>query len=205
MAGKKSPRTPLRKRKDFAEIEFRLACGESIMALAKEYDIARNVLIKHRKNMSPELKAAFVGHMLAPGVSLEKIKAKESEGLLRNLAYQRGVMEITQRESLADKDRQAAISAANVVIRIDEMIAKYLGVIANHSTQTVLNYHLTPQFRDMQNAIIQALEPYPDAALAVSNALVKWEMEMAKPIIDVTPAASPPLALPRPDDDPETD
>src|ERR1700728_1801456 len=102
--GQKKNRTPIRDREDRDRIEFDLAAGKSIRALARKYDVHEQSLYKHRQNLPPQLKAAYIGNLLAPGVDLETLKTQESEGLLQSLATQRARLLITQDQAMEDSD-----------------------------------------------------------------------------------------------------
>ena len=78
--GQKKNRTPIRDREDRDRIEFDLAAGKSIRALARKYGVHEQSLYKHRKNLPPQLKAAYIGRLLAPGVDLDKLRTKSWKG-----------------------------------------------------------------------------------------------------------------------------
>lgn len=197
MAEKKPKRTPLRERDDFAQIEYELAVGASITALSRKYDIEPTTLKRHRKRLPPQLKAAFVGHLLAPGEDLENLKVQESEALLQSLGQQRARLVMMQTEAMAKGEYQAAATLGHAIVRVAETIGKYLDVLHTNTRVTVTNYTTSLDYLKLRAMMMKVLEAFPEAKEAVSLALYDMESSIAeniaRPVIDVTPAA--PLAI----------
>ena len=105
------PRTAIRDRNDRAQIEHALATGQSVRAIAKKYDVDENALYRHRKNLPPQLRAAYIGNFLKPGEDLEKLRVTESESLLQNLAAQRARLLMVQDQELEAGNAQAVATA----------------------------------------------------------------------------------------------
>ncbi len=190
--GQKKNRTPIKDREDRDRIEFDLATGKSIRQLANKYGVHEQSLYKHRKSLPPQLKAAYVGRLLAPGVDLEKLRTEESEGLLQGLATQRARLLIAQDAALEDDNGQLVATLANGIHRNLELVGRYLGEMQQHSTQTVVNVLLTPQYLELRTKLIRALAPFPEARRAVAATLHETEggaaLRTSQPLIDVTPA-----------------
>jgi len=194
--GQKKRRTPIRDREDRDQIEFELATGKSVRAIANKYGVHEMALYRHRKNLPPQLKAAYVGRLLAPGVDLEKLRTEESEGLLQGLATQRARLLIAQDQALDDDNGQLVATLANAIHRNLELVGRYLGEMQAHSTQTTISVLVSPEYLQLRNALIRALQPYPEARCAVAATLHEMESGVAartQPrMIDVTPALPPP-------------
>jgi hypothetical protein len=190
-------RTPINDRADRDRIEFELATGKSVRAIAKKFGIHEAALYRHRQRLPPQLKAAYIGRLLAPGIDLEKLRTDESAGLLQGLSTQRARLLISQDKALADDNGQLVTSLANAIHRNLELVGRYLGEMQTHSTQTVLNVLLTPQYLELRTKLIRALAPFPEAKRAVAATLHEMESGAAartpRPqMIDVTPALPAP-------------
>jgi transposase-like protein len=185
-------RTPIRDRPDRAQIEFELASGGSVRAIARKYDVHEVALYKHRKKLPPQLKAAFIGRLLAPGVDLEKLKMEESEGLLQSLAQQRARLLIVQDQAIEDGNAQAVATLAAGIHRNLELVGRYLGELQQHTTRTVVNVLVSAEYLQLRNALLRALAPFPEARHAVAATLQEVENGVAcntshLPMIDVSP------------------
>ena len=193
----KAPRTPIKDREDRAEIEFELATGKSVRAIARKYNIHEQALYKHRKKLPPQLKAAFVGQLLKPGTDLEKLRVEESEGLLQNLATQRARLLIMQDAAMGEGNAQAVATLAGRIQENLRIVGQYLGELQQHSTRTTVSVLVSPEYLQLRNALLRALGPFPEARRAVAAALHEIENGAARgtpqsPMIDVTPALPTP-------------
>jgi transposase-like protein len=189
----KKKRIPITRREDREKIEFDLATGKSIRQLANKYQIHEQSLYKHRQKLPPTLRAAYVSQMLAPGVSLEELKVTESEGILKTLAAQRARLFIEQDKAIEDGNGQLVATLSNSITRITELVAKYLGEMQVHSTQTTISVLISPEYLQLRNKLVKALSPFPEARRAVAEVLHDAEggaaARVSTPLIDVTPTA----------------
>src|SRR5262249_40145815 len=174
------PRTAIRDRDDRAQIEHALATGQSVRAIAKKYDVDENALYRHRKNLPPQLRAAYIGNFLKPGEDLEKLRIEESESLLQNLAAQRARLLMMQDQELEAGDAKAVATLAARIHQNLELVGRYLGELHQHSTKTVINILLTPEYLELRNALVRALAPYTDARRAVAAVLHSREGSAAQ-------------------------
>jgi transposase-like protein len=181
-------RDAIRDRDDRAQIEFELASGKSVRAIARKYDIDENALYRHRKNLPPQLKAAYLGNALKPGADLEQLKTEESEALLQNLASQRARLLMMQDRALEASNAQAVATLANSIHKNLELVGRYLGELHQHSTKTVVNVRLTPQYLELRNALVKALAPFPEARQAVAAVLHAREGSAAQSIAPALPS-----------------
>jgi transposase-like protein len=191
------PRTSIRDREDRAEIEFELATGKSVRAVANKYGVHEGALYKWRKKLPPQLRQAYVGHLLKPGVDLEKLRVEESEGLLQNLATQRARLLIMQDQAMEDGNAQAVATVAGRIQENLRIVGQYLGELQQHSTRTTVSVLVSPEYLQLRNALLRALGPFPEARRAVAAALHEIENGGAPgmpqpPMIDVTPALTAP-------------
>jgi hypothetical protein len=191
--GQTKSRTPIRLREDREKIEFDLATGKSIRQLANKYQIHEKSLYKYREKLPPQLRAAYVSQMLAPGVSLEELKVTESEGILKTLAVQRARLFLEQDKAIENENSALVATLSNSITRITELVAKYLGEMQVHSTQTTISVLISPEYLRLRNMLIKALAPFPEARKAVADVLHNEEggaaARISTPLIDVTPTA----------------
>ena len=190
-------RTPIKDREDRERIEFELATGKSVRAIAKKFNVHEGALYKHRKKLPPQLKAAFVGRLLAPGVDLEKLKTDKSESLLQHLACQRARLLLAQDEAMEDGNGQLVATLAGGIHRNLELVGRYLGELNQHHTHSVISILVTPESTELRNQLLRALEQFPEARRSVAQVLHGMEggaaQRMSHPTtINVTPAPPAP-------------
>jgi transposase-like protein len=190
------PRPPIRDREDCGQIEYDLASGKSVRAIAKKYNVHEGALYRHRKQLPPQLKAAYLANFLKPGEDLEKLKTQESESLLQNLAQQRARLLMMQDKALEDDDAQAVGTLAGRIHQNLEIVGKYLGELQQHSTKTIVNVLVSAEYLAMRNALVRALAPFPEARAAVAKVLHSMEGDAAQQITHPQVIDVP--ALPRP-------
>jgi hypothetical protein len=190
------PRTPIRDREDRGQIEHALCTGQSVRAIAKKFNVHEGSLYRHRRELPPQLKAAYLATFLKPGEDLEKLKTQESESLLQNLAQQRARLLMMQDAALESDDAQAVATLAGRIHQNLEIVGKYLGELQQHSTKTIVNVLVSAEYLAMRNALVRALAPFPEARRAVAQVLHSMEgdaaQQIAQPqVIDVPALPSP--------------
>jgi hypothetical protein len=176
---------------DRARIERDLALGRPLARIAKKYGVSVAAAHRHKKKLPPQLKAALAAHALKPGEDLEKLRIEESENILGNLAAQRARLLISQDVCLESEQFGLVAALASQVHRNIELVGKYLGEFASHSTQTTISILVTPEYLDLRAALLRALAPYGEARQAVAAALHQVEEKAAQRppqrFLDVTP------------------
>lgn len=146
------------------EIERALLSGASIREAGKRFNVSWQAVGRHQRD----------GHIIA--ALTESKQAKEiacADSLLSEISNlkKRGLKLLSQAEE--EKDIRGACAALKEVRSIFELLGKLSGELQNsgrtvNNTQNVFN---APVFLEFQNTIMKALEPYPDARIAVSKAL----------------------------------
>jgi transposase-like protein len=108
------PRKSIRFHEHRDQIEYALATGQSVRAIAKKFGVHETSLYRHRKlHLPPQLRQAYIGQLLKPGVDLDKLKTEESEGLLQSLATQRARLLLAQDKALEESDGQLGSKLIN--------------------------------------------------------------------------------------------
>jgi hypothetical protein len=176
---------------DRARIERDLALGRPLRVISKKYGVSITAAFRHKKKLAPQLKAALAAHALRPAEDLDKLRIDESEGLLGHLAAQRARLLISQDACLEAEQFGLVAQLAGGIHRNIELVGKYLGEFASHSTQTTISILVTPEYLDLRAALLKALQPYGEARAAVAAALHQVEERAAQRLpqraIDVTP------------------
>jgi hypothetical protein len=138
----------------------------------------------------------MVGHLLAPGFDLEKLKTQESEGLLQSLAQQRARLLISQDAELESGNAQTVATLANAIHRNLELVGRYLGELQQHHVHTTISILVSAEYLELRNALLRALAPFPEARRCVAETLHRLEDGVARrstpAMIDVTPATVQP-------------
>jgi hypothetical protein len=172
-----SPRCTVCRHEHRWRIELLRAGGASLDALANKFGVERDAIWRHWHNhVSPEAKASF----LAGPIQLEELAkraAQEGESTLDYLKIVRGSL-LAQLGTLgAAGDARNVAYVCSSLTRTLETIARIsgeLGAMAgtiNVGTVNVAMLAEHPAFARAQAAILRALQPHPEARLAVIGAL----------------------------------
>jgi hypothetical protein len=153
------------------QIERDLALGVPLRRLAKKYGISKDALCRHRKRLPPQLKAAMLAQALRPDVDLDQLRTSESEGLLAGLSAQRARLLLWQDWAASAEQFTIATAISAQIHRNLELVGKYLGEFAQHHVVSNVSVLVSPQYLELRSALLQALQPYPEARRAVATAL----------------------------------
>ena len=176
-----------------ADIEHAFVSGLGRPAVAKKFGVDAQAAYRHFKNhLSPVQKAEILTATtrLNPA-DLERLRVTESESLLSNLVGQRARL-------LEDGDNARAADDVNAAVRVEGAIrenlaltGKLLGAIIQKHEVSHTNLLVSPDYIQLRAALVTALKPYPEAALAVGQALRRMESEAAAVIKGESPPAEP--------------
>lgn len=206
--GKTGPKCSICSHKSRHQIEIGLAHGIAHNALARRFNISADAVGRHAANhVSPALKAAILTAQAPSSIDLEALQASEQEGLLSQLVHQRARLQQHVQMAVDYGDVKAAISAEGAITGNLALVGKLLGMIVQRHDVRSTSLLISADYLAMRQAIVTALRPYPDAAVAVGAALHRLESEAAAAItqragkapvtIDATPAL-PPCPVPPP-------
>jgi hypothetical protein len=136
--------------------------GQSNRAIASQYDLGREAIRRHRKHI-PELlvQASRAEEVAGADLILDKLSGLEDEA--------RVALEAT-RESQEWRTYLAAIAEIRENVKLLAQVSGKLREIQINNTQ--VSVLIAPQ---VHQAIVAALEPYPNAKLAVAQALGELE------------------------------
>ena len=130
----------------------------------------------YRRSSRPWLAA----HALKPAEDLEKLRIRSRKSLLSHLAAQRARLLIAQDASLEAEQFGLVAQLASGVHRNIELVGKYLGEFASHTTLTTISILVTPEYLDLRATLLRALQPYGDARRAVAAAFLQVEEKAAQ-------------------------
>ena len=145
-------------------INAKLIAGLSVRAVGEEYGISKSAISHHRTTHLPRdlVKSKQLAEVDAANKLVERI-----EGL-----YARAISLIDVAES--DKKYAASVSAIREARASLELLAKISGEL---KTGTHLTLVYSPQWVELRQVLVQALEPFPDARAVVVDALEVTEIE----------------------------
>src|SRR5262245_31244727 len=178
--GKRGTQCTVCAHREASAIDLALARGVSVTVLARRYDLGTDSIYRHRANHLP----ATVRAKLLAGpeieIDLDQLRESESQSLLANLVALRHRL-------FASLDVAEECGDANMVSRITsqlhrnlEITGQLLGDLGIGST--TVNVLIQPQYIELRVALVQALAAFPEAKLAVAQALHQLESKAAESI-----------------------
>lgn len=164
---------------DRLEIEAAVQSGEPYGRIAERYGFSRAAITRHRKHLhAVSLQAPSVAERYeTPGGlalldELKHAKLEDVADLKRYLEALNSVILNVLRESFLAGRAGTALHAARELRQSLELLAELLNAL-NRSPQTTVQVALvqSPEWVRIREIIAQALEPYPEARIALSAAL----------------------------------
>jgi hypothetical protein len=147
---------------DRRTIDRELIAGTSNRRIAAQFSVAEASVRRHKKE-----------HLAA---TLREARAEEEEDRRLDVAQQlRAINGATMRilsEARMSGDPNLALRAVDRVLKQLELQAKLLGDL---DTRPQVNLILSPDWIELRGTIVQALRPYPAAAVAVADAVATIE------------------------------
>lgn len=144
---------------DRAEIDKALVSGETLRDIAGRCPVSRSALHRHKRDHLP-------AHL---------VKAAEEEDLAQAIdvvrqlkAINAACLEILQK-SRADGKHSVSLRAVDRIHKQIELQARLLGELQENGPQ--VNVLVAAEWTAIRVQIFQALEPYPEARVAVAEAL----------------------------------
>jgi hypothetical protein len=143
------------------EIDRALVEGVPVLQLAERYKLVRSSLQRHQASHLVEKMAKATKSREARD-AIEAVKlvevAREMLAKLQSLAN----------NAEQNKDIRGAVSAIGKIPDFLRILGEIEGRLQAHG---VVNVTVTPEWSAIRTAILSALQPYPDAAVAVTLAL----------------------------------
>ncbi len=149
------------------EIEEAITDGISYRVISRQFGVGHDAVQRH---VAGHIKEAIK----------QSQEAKQEAQALNVVEQLQTINTVTMdilREARDEKKNGMALFAIDRVQKQLELQAKLLGDI-NDAPQ--VNIILTPEWRSIRTTIVQALVPFPDARIAVANALERVESARAR-------------------------
>ena len=148
------------------KIDKALVVGEKFRNIAEQFHVSLAPLVRHRDDHLP---AALVKAQNAT-------EAAQADALLAQVVDLRDKALDVLDTAQGSADLRAAIGAIREARGCVELLAKLAGQLKDAPT---VNLILMPEWRQLQAAILAALEPHAEARLAVASALSEVESHHA--------------------------
>ena len=152
------------------EIDAALVGGSSARDVAGRFAISKSAISRHTKHLVEVIaQAQQMNHARQiehGGTLLQQIEAIKFE------AHQ--IMDVSK----SSPDKKTALMAMTKMLNCIELLAKVQGAISDGTT---INLTVSPEWAKTRQAIVIALEPYPDARAAVAKALQSLPATDARP------------------------
>lgn len=140
-------------------INAALVDGTPNRRVATQHGVSEAAVRRHRADHLP---AALIGAHDAEEVA-------HADSLLDQLAVLQADARRIQGKAEASRDYRAALAGIRELVRICELIAKLIGELDERPRVNVLV--ASPEWTAVRTTILRALEPHPEARLAVARAL----------------------------------
>jgi hypothetical protein len=147
---------------NLSQINKRLIKGIALRSIADRWEVSKTSLIRHKTKHLP---ASLVAARQAKEIA-------SADNLLSNVCKLQRRAERILRKAESAGDHRTALAAIREVRSTIELLAKLLGELREGTNVNIL---ITPEYQRMRTNVIEALEPYPDARLAVASALRKTQ------------------------------
>jgi len=162
--------------------------------LSLRFECSADAIGRHAKaHLSPIQRAALLSATSPSEIDLATLSATESEGLLHQLVVQRGRLQNYAEVAASLGDIKAATSAEAVILSNLSTVGKLLGTLVQHHAVTHTSVLLSSDYLKLRSTLVDALRPFPAAALAVGRALHALESQAAT---DISERASGPRKAP---------
>jgi hypothetical protein len=139
-----------------------LVTGAPYRSVAKRFALCESAVYRHKTDHLP-------AHLLKAREVEEVAQADDLLEQVRNL--QSHALDILERAEKAG-DLRTALAAISQARGNLELLAKLSGELQQEGT---VNLHLSPEYLEVRTAILVAVEPYPEAARAISRAMLGIE------------------------------
>ena len=196
---RKSTACTICKNPNRALIEQARVSGASLDTIASKFGISRDALHRHCKNhLSDDLRAEYLAAV--PLKELAEKAAAEGLTVLEYLALIRGILvqQLQLASSVNDRNGVANISRVlnDTLGKIGQITGEMGDLAARNISITQNNITLMdhPAFARVQQSLLHALAPFPDARAAVVTALRALDADNA-PAATPRPASPPVLEL----------
>jgi len=141
------------------EIDKSLVNGTGLRKIAERFSLSTTSVYRHKNHLNRTLTKAH-----------EAQEITHADNLLEQVKYlqKKSLNILSKAEEIGDY--RACTSAINEARKCLELLGKLAGELQEGQTVNII---VSPQWVELRTTIIKALEPHPEAKLAVLNALEK--------------------------------
>jgi len=169
---------------DVAALENMFARGAPVAAIARRFKLPYESVQRHCKAHIPPAVLASIeakAFRAANAKALADLRADESENLLNRIVHTRRRINAILSQAEQDKDWRGAILAKKTLHENYTLSGKLIAEL-NTGTQ-VINQSLvvSPDYLKLRALLVQALQPFPAARIAVAKALRELENPSDEP------------------------
>lgn len=146
------------------EIEAKLVAGTSLRDVARQFSVSRDAVYRHKHNC---LKTAI---QTVQAERKEHVQAEiEQSGwnALSEMQWMHGQVRLIYKEARAEGDYRTSLQALGEARQQTKLFSELL-----QGVEETTQEQREREWLNLREIIFQALEPYPDARLAVARALL---------------------------------
>jgi hypothetical protein len=165
------------------QIEIGLVHRLSARVLAHRFGVSESALYRHKQShLSPQIAAAILAAEKPSDIDLEALQASESEGLLAQLVTQRARLQTHSELATELGDVRSAVACERAITSNLELVGKLLGQLVQHHEVRSTSVLISTDYIQLRSVLVNALQPFPEAARAVAVALHQLEAKAASDI-----------------------
>ncbi len=160
---------------DRTRIDKALVAGHAYRAIAARTGTSPSALVRHRQNHLVEQIARAEAESRAQGIALLEQQQETKAGELRHaidvvaqLKAINGTCLEVLKQARSDRKHSLSLRAVDRIVRQIELQARLLGQIQEGPT---VNVAILPEWHGIRSLVADALEPYPEARIAIARAL----------------------------------
>lgn len=136
-------------------------------------------IYRHRKHLPAavieSLQAKSLAAVLGKGVTLDELRAQESQNLLAHLIAYRAELDSDIGTARGNGDLRTVASLVGRRNHLLEVLARLLGELGITTVTNNVALVASPDYLAMRSALMHALQPFPQARAAVADALLSLE------------------------------
>jgi translation initiation factor 1 (eIF-1/SUI1) len=146
------------------DIDRDLITSISIPDIAAKYCVSIDALGRHKAN-----------HLSKTLAKAQEAKDRaSSDNLLERLDSLSDEAHRIRRQAERAGDYKTALGGIRELVRIVELLAKLRGELAQEGTVNIL---VTAEWQSLRGAVLDALQPFPDARLALAERLKQYDAD----------------------------
>lgn len=144
-------------------------------------------IYRHRKHLPAavieSLQAKSLGAVLGKGVTLDELRAQESQNLLAHLIAYRAELDSDIGAARGNGDLRTVASLVGRRNHLLEVLARLLGELGITTVTNNVALVASPDYLAMRSALMRALSPFPQARAAVAAAMLELEAAPKAPAL----------------------